>query len=104
VSRGSPSTSPAQRFASFGAPAINEVGFELDRKAAALLAILDAPVPPALTTQVKILVIGAGATGGYFAARLARAGRDVTFLAARAAPESCASEGCGSLGSAKRRS
>jgi hypothetical protein len=51
VSRGSPSTSPAQRFASFGAPAITEVGFELDRKAAALLAILDAPVPPALTTQ-----------------------------------------------------
>ena len=29
---------------------------------------------------MKILVIGAGATGGYFGARLAQAGRDVTFL------------------------
>jgi 2-dehydropantoate 2-reductase len=29
---------------------------------------------------MKILVIGAGAVGGYFGARLARAGRDVTFL------------------------
>jgi 2-dehydropantoate 2-reductase len=29
---------------------------------------------------VTILVVGAGATGGYFGARLAQAGRDVTFL------------------------
>jgi 2-dehydropantoate 2-reductase len=29
---------------------------------------------------VKILVLGAGATGGYFGGRLAQAGRDVTFL------------------------
>jgi 2-dehydropantoate 2-reductase len=29
---------------------------------------------------VKILVVGAGAIGGYFGARLAAAGRDVTFL------------------------
>jgi 2-dehydropantoate 2-reductase len=29
---------------------------------------------------MRILVIGAGATGGYFGARLAQAGRDVTFL------------------------
>ena len=29
---------------------------------------------------MKILVAGAGATGGFFGARLARAGRDVTFL------------------------
>jgi 2-dehydropantoate 2-reductase len=29
---------------------------------------------------MKILVIGAGAVGGYFGARLHRAGRDVTFL------------------------
>ncbi|GAA2782605.1 ketopantoate reductase family protein [Kitasatospora paracochleata] len=29
---------------------------------------------------MKILVIGAGATGGFFGARLAQAGRDVTFL------------------------
>lgn len=28
----------------------------------------------------KILVVGAGATGGFFGARLAQAGRDVTFL------------------------
>jgi 2-dehydropantoate 2-reductase len=30
--------------------------------------------------QMKILVVGAGAVGGYFGARLAQAGRDVTFL------------------------
>jgi 2-dehydropantoate 2-reductase len=29
---------------------------------------------------VKILVVGAGAVGGYFGARLVQAGRDVTFL------------------------
>jgi 2-dehydropantoate 2-reductase len=29
---------------------------------------------------MKILVVGAGATGGYFGGRLAEAGRDVTFL------------------------
>ncbi|MGW6686745.1 ketopantoate reductase family protein [Streptomyces sp. NPDC054961] len=29
---------------------------------------------------MRILTVGAGATGGYFGARLARAGRDVTFL------------------------
>lgn len=29
---------------------------------------------------MKILVVGAGATGGYFGALLARAGQDVTFL------------------------
>ena len=29
---------------------------------------------------MKILIVGAGATGGYFGARLADAGRDVTFM------------------------
>ena len=29
---------------------------------------------------MKILVVGAGATGGYYGGRLAQAGRDVTFL------------------------
>ncbi|MGA5699286.1 ketopantoate reductase family protein [Peterkaempfera bronchialis] len=29
---------------------------------------------------MRILIVGAGATGGYFGARLAKAGRDVTFL------------------------
>ena len=29
---------------------------------------------------IRILVVGAGATGGYFGGRLAQAGRDVTFL------------------------
>ena len=29
---------------------------------------------------MRILVVGAGATGGYFGGRLAQAGRDVTFL------------------------
>jgi 2-dehydropantoate 2-reductase len=31
-------------------------------------------------TGMKILVVGAGATGGYFGGRLLQAGRDVTFL------------------------
>ncbi len=31
-------------------------------------------------TALRILVVGAGATGGYFGGRLAQAGRDVTFL------------------------
>jgi 2-dehydropantoate 2-reductase len=31
-------------------------------------------------TDVRILVVGAGATGGFFGGRLAQAGRDVTFL------------------------
>ena len=29
---------------------------------------------------MRILVVGAGSIGGYFGARLAHAGRDVTFL------------------------
>jgi len=36
---------PSTRFASFGVPAIAEVGVELDRKLAALLEFLGAPVP-----------------------------------------------------------
>jgi hypothetical protein len=40
---------PSTRFASFNTPQITEVGIELDRKLAALLAYLDAPVPAALT-------------------------------------------------------
>src|SRR3977135_1731442 len=30
--------------------------------------------------DMRMLVLGAGATGGYFGGRLAEAGRDVTFL------------------------
>jgi len=29
---------------------------------------------------MRLLVVGAGATGGYFGGRLAAAGRDITFL------------------------
>jgi 2-dehydropantoate 2-reductase len=29
---------------------------------------------------MRVLVVGAGAVGGYFGARLAQAGRDITFL------------------------
>jgi 2-dehydropantoate 2-reductase len=35
---------------------------------------------PEHRNYMKILVVGAGAVGGYFGARLAQAGRDVTFL------------------------
>jgi hypothetical protein len=41
---------PSTRFASFGHPDITSVGIELDRKLAALLRFLDAPVPASLTT------------------------------------------------------
>jgi 2-dehydropantoate 2-reductase len=36
-----------------------------------------------LSVSLRILVVGAGAVGGYFGARLAQAGRDVTFLVRR---------------------
>jgi hypothetical protein len=39
---------PSTRFASFGDPAITDIGLELDHKLAALLEHLGAPVPPAL--------------------------------------------------------
>ena len=39
----------------------------------------------------RILVVGAGATGGYFGGRLAQAGRDVTFLVRPARAEALAS-------------
>ena len=31
-------------------------------------------------TSLRILMVGAGAVGGYFGAQLVAAGRDVTFL------------------------
>jgi hypothetical protein len=42
---------PSSRFASFGDPAITDIGLELDHKLAALLEHLDAPVPPALRAR-----------------------------------------------------
>jgi len=42
---------------------------------------------------MKILVIGAGATGGYFGGRLSQAGRDVTFLVRPKRAEQIAAEG-----------
>ena len=42
---------------------------------------------------MRILVVGAGATGGYFGARLAEIGRDVTFLVRQARAEKLAAEG-----------
>jgi hypothetical protein len=41
---------PSTCFASFGQPAITEVGLELDRELAALFSFLGAPVPDALTS------------------------------------------------------
>jgi hypothetical protein len=42
---------PSNQFASFGNPEITQVGFELDRKMAALLDHLQVPVPDALLTK-----------------------------------------------------
>ncbi len=42
---------------------------------------------------MRILVVGAGATGGYFGGRLAQAGRDVTFLVRPARAEQLRSRG-----------
>jgi len=43
--------------------------------------------------MARILVVGAGATGGYFGARLAQAGRDVTFLVRPARAEALRVDG-----------
>lgn len=42
---------------------------------------------------MRVLVVGAGATGGYFGARLAQAGRDVTFLVRPARAQILAADG-----------
>jgi 2-dehydropantoate 2-reductase len=42
---------------------------------------------------MKILVIGAGAVGGYFGGRLAQANRDVTFLVRRKRAEAIKNNG-----------
>ena len=42
---------------------------------------------------MRVLVVGAGATGGYFGGRLAAAGRDVTFLVRPARAEALARTG-----------
>ena len=43
---------------------------------------------------MKILVLGAGAVGGYFGGRLAQAGADVTFLVRQKRAGLMAKEGC----------
>lgn len=42
---------------------------------------------------MKILVVGAGATGGYFGARLAQAGHEVAFLVREGRAQQLAEEG-----------
>jgi 2-dehydropantoate 2-reductase len=42
---------------------------------------------------MRLLIVGAGATGGYFGGRLAQAGRDVTFLARPARARQLRAEG-----------
>jgi 2-dehydropantoate 2-reductase len=42
---------------------------------------------------MRILVVGAGALGGYFGACLVRAGRDVTFLVRQRRAEQLARDG-----------
>jgi hypothetical protein len=44
---------PSTRFGSFSTPQITKVGLELDRKLAALLEHLGAPVPAALTQTLR---------------------------------------------------
>ena len=51
------------------------------------------PRGPEHRNPMKILVVGAGAVGGYFGARLAQAGRDVTFLVRPSRAEQLRSEG-----------
>jgi 2-dehydropantoate 2-reductase len=48
---------------------------------------------PSIQNSMKILVVGAGAVGGYFGARLAQAGRDVTFLVRPSRAQQLLSEG-----------
>ena len=43
--------------------------------------------------KMRLLVVGAGSTGGYFGGRLAQAGRDVTFLVRPARAESLRRDG-----------
>ena len=42
---------------------------------------------------MRVLIVGAGAVGGYFGARLAQAGRDITFLVRPARAESLRRDG-----------
>src|ERR1700710_3071387 len=46
-----------------------------------------------VTDDLRILVVGAGGTGGYFGGRLAEAGRDVTFLVRSARAEQLTTDG-----------
>ena len=45
---------------------------------------------------MRVLVVGAGALGGYFGGRLAEAGRDVAFLVRPWRAEEIARKGCAS--------
>jgi ketopantoate reductase len=45
---------------------------------------------------MRVLVVGAGGVGGYFGARLVRAGTDVTFLARGAHRRRCVNAACAS--------
>src|SRR5258708_12902164 len=42
---------------------------------------------------LRILIVGAGAVGGYFGGRLAQAGRDVTFLGRRSGAKQLSEDG-----------
>ncbi|MBN9754754.1 hypothetical protein Ae406Ps2_4255 [Pseudonocardia sp. Ae406_Ps2] len=55
-----------------------------------------------MTTPMRTLVLGAGATGGYLGARLLAAGREVTFLTRPATADRLSLEGCRSAGSTGR--
>jgi 2-dehydropantoate 2-reductase len=37
---------------------------------------------------MRVLIVGAGAIGGYFGGRMLQAGRDITFWCGRAVPRS----------------
>ena len=49
--------------------------------------------PPDIADAGRILVVGAGATGGFFGMRLAQQGRDVTFLVRQARAQALRTRG-----------
>ena len=56
-----------------------------------------------IVSKPKILVLGAGGTGGYFGGRLAESGADVTFLVREGRRKMLSEQGCGSRARSETR-